>query len=382
MNENYLESLPLIDHHCHGLVRRDLDREAFEGLLTEGSGAGPYGGTLFDSQIGMAVRRWCAPVLGLPVHAAPEDYLDRRAELGADEVNTRFLRAAGLAALCVDTGIPEPLLTPVELGELAGAPAYEVVRLEALAEEIAADGTTAAGFADAFRERLAARARDAVAFKSIAAYRVGLAFREGRPSDAEVTEAAGRWLSSGVRRVADETMHRFFVWCAVEHGLPLQFHVAYGDDDVDVHRSNPLLLTGLLRELAPTGTPVMLLHNYPYHREAGYLAQVFPNVFVDVGLATHNTGRRARALLEETLELTPFGKFLYSSDAYGLPELYHLAAVLFRHAVGALLRDATADHSWPESDAPRLARMFTADNARRAYHLNDRAPDARHRTST
>nr|BFE88209.1 hypothetical protein GCM10020093_108100 [Planobispora longispora] len=36
--------------------------------------------------------------------------------------------------------------------------------------------------------------------------------------------------------------------------------------------------------------PIVLLHNYPYHREAGYLAQVFPHVFADVSLALHNVG--------------------------------------------------------------------------------------------
>ncbi len=77
-------------------------------------------------------------------------------------------------------------------------------------------------------------------------------------------------------RLADEVLHRFFIWCGADLGLPIQFHVGYGDRDIDLHRCNPLLLTGLLRALEPTGVPVMLLHNYPYHREAGYLAQVFP----------------------------------------------------------------------------------------------------------
>ena len=36
--------------------------------------------------------------------------------------------------------------------------------------------------------------------------------------------------------------------------------------------------------------PVLLLHNYPFHRHAAYLAQVFDHVFIDLGLATHNTG--------------------------------------------------------------------------------------------
>jgi len=329
---------PLVDHHCHGLLRRDADEATLESLLNEGTGV--PGGSAFDSQVGFAFRRLCPPVLGLPAHAGPGDYAARRAELGAAAVNQRFLQAAGLAALCVDTGFtPEPLTSPAELGSLAGAAAYEIVRLERVAEDVAAapagqggqgGGVGAAGFADAVRSALARRAvgtAGVVGFKSIAAYRTGLDLDPGRPSDAEVRAAAGRWLgAAGARplRLADETLQRFLIWCAVDLGLPVQFHVGYGDSDVDLHRCNPLLLTPLLRAIQPTGVPVMLLHNYPYHREAGYLAQVFPNVYVDAGLATHNLGSRSPALLAEALELAPYRKFLYSSDAFRLPGLCYL----------------------------------------------------------
>src|SRR4029077_21042565 len=88
----------------------------------------------------------------------------------------------------------------------------------------------------------------------------------------------------GSPRLADETLQRFLVWCGVDLRLPVQFHVGYGDSDVDLPRCTPLLLPPLLRAIEPTGVPVMLLHNYPYHREAGYLAQVFSHVYVDAGL--------------------------------------------------------------------------------------------------
>jgi len=366
----YVETLPLVDHHCHGVVRRDLDRAAFEALLTEADAPGPLGGTLFDSHIGFALRRWCAPVLDLPPHAAPEEYLARRAELGSAEVTGRFLAAAGLAAVCVDTGYtPEPLLSPAELGAAAGVPAYEVVRLERVAEEVVHAGCTAAGFADAVVARLATV--EAVAVKTIAAYRVGLDLPGERPTPAEVTAAADRLLRTDTDRVrvADPVLHRFLIWAGVDLALPVQVHVGYGDRDIDLHRCNPLLLTELLRAIEPTGVPVMLLHNYPYHREAGYLAQVFPHVFVDVGLATHNLGYRASALVAETLELTPFGKFLFASDAYGLPELYHLGAVLFRRALSDHLTAALADGAFADADAARVAELVGAGNARRVYRL-------------
>ena len=44
-------------------------------------------------------------------------------------------------------------------------------------------------------------------------------------------------------------------------------------------------------------------------------------------------------MLAETLKLAPFHKLLYSSDAYGLAELYLLAAVGFREGLGRCSTD-------------------------------------------
>src|SRR5215831_21424847 len=284
----FVATQQLTDHHCHGVLRSggDLDE-----LLNEADGAAARGGLAFDTLAGLAFRRWCPPLLGLPGHSSVADYRAQREALDAAELNRRFLQASGLAALLVDTGYtPRALLSPAETAAFAGAAAFEVVRLEQVAEALGAAGVDPAEFPDAYRASLAERVTSpgfgvpVAGVKSIAAYRVGLALDARRPRDAEVATAAGRWLAGeaggngqtgGTPRLADETLHRFFIWCGAELGLPIQFHVGYGDRDIDLHRCNPLLLSELLRALEPTGTPVMLLHNYPYHREAGYLAQVF-----------------------------------------------------------------------------------------------------------
>jgi len=405
----FVRDMALADHHCHGVIRRDVRRGEFEAMLTEADDPGQRGApglTMFDSQIGLAVRRWCPPVLGLPAHTEPDEYLGRRAALGHAEVSRRFLRAAGLAELYVDTGFePEPLLSPSEMAAVAGGQAHEIVRLEQVAESVAAAGTRASAFAGAFRETLADRARHAAGVKSVAAYRVGLDLPAARPTDAEVAAAAARWLgcpasagspgdcgslespgspetpetpetpgpagspgaAGGAPRLADPVLHTFLIWCGADLGLPIQFHVGYGDRDIGLHRCNPLLLTALLRAIEPAGVPVMLLHNYPYHREAGYLAQVFPHVHMDAGLATHNLGHRATALIAECLELVPFAKFLYSSDGFGLPELHYLGAVLFRRGLSSFLRAGLGDGAWTEADAARIARLIGYENARRVY---------------
>ena len=127
-----LDALELVDHHCHGVVAADLSRRDFEELITEG-GSWP-GISSFDSPVGVAVRRHCAPLLDLPRHAPADAYLARRAELGWREVHHRFLTAAGTGTFCVDTAFaPADGTTPIELAEASGWEAYEVVRLESVA---------------------------------------------------------------------------------------------------------------------------------------------------------------------------------------------------------------------------------------------------------
>lgn len=368
-----LEGVPLVDHHCHGLVRGELDREEFEALLTEADGPGPLHPSLFDTQVGLAVRSICAPLLDLPRFASPADYLARRAELGADEVARRLLAVTGIAHYLVDTGyLPDLLTAPAELAAYTDASGHEIVRLEAVAEQII--GTVEPrDFANTVREALHARAQNAVGFKSIAAYRTGLDLDPIRPSDADVEVAAANWLSAAskeaVVRLVDRTLIRFLTWTALDLGRPLQFHVGYGDADVNLRQCDPLLLTPLLRATAGLGVPVMLLHNYPFHRSAGYLAQVFDHAFVDVSLALHNVGLRASVIVAELLELAPFGSVLFSSDAFGLPELYAVSTTLFRQAVTAFFDDGVARGFWPVAEAERLAGMIASGNARRAYDL-------------
>ncbi|NBH10252.1 amidohydrolase family protein [Amycolatopsis sp. SID8362] len=365
----FVADLPLVDHHCHGVVTRDVARAGFEGMLTEADAPSPLGTSLFDSLIGLAVRERCAPVLDLPKHAPADAYLERRAELGAAEVARRFLRATGTTDFLLDGGfLPEPLTTTPEFAELAGSRAHDVVRLEQVAEAVIG-GTTAEGFAAAFADELRNRAKTAVGLKSIAAYRVGLELAGERPSPPEVTAAAGRWLRSGNPRLADEVLHRHLVFTGLDLGLPVQFHVGYGDSDVDLHRCDPLLLTGLLRATRDRGVPILLLHNYPFHRGAAYLAQVFEHVFVDAGLITHNAGFRAPAVLAELLEIAPFGKVLFSTDAFGLAELYHLGTALFRQGLSDFVRAALDADAVSEVDAVRLCALVGHENAQRIYRL-------------
>jgi predicted TIM-barrel fold metal-dependent hydrolase len=370
-----VEALRLVDHHVHGARTGEVDAAAFEAGFSESPWLPPAGTTHLDSQLGFAVRRWCAPVLGLPPHVEATAYLARRQELGALEVTRRLLAASGVGWFLVETGYgAERTLGPAELAAASGATASEIVRLESVAEEVMASGVTAAEFADRFASTLDERARHAVGLKSVIAYRYGLDFDPEPPSVGDVRRAAGQWLHRreiGQPRLTDPVLLRHLLWRGIDYGLPLQFHVGYGDPDLTLHRCDPSLMTDFIRAIQDRQVPVMLLHCYPYHRTAGYLAHVFPHVYLDVGLAVNYTGARSRAIVAESLEVAPFSKLLFSSDAWGPAELHHLGAVLWRRAMARVLGEWVESGEWSGADALRVAQLVGAGNARRVYRLED-----------
>ena len=77
-----LDELQLVDHHVHGATKGPLDRAAFEQLITESDRPVPPWMSTFDSQLGLAIRRYCAPLLGLAPHASADDYLAARSPAG------------------------------------------------------------------------------------------------------------------------------------------------------------------------------------------------------------------------------------------------------------------------------------------------------------
>lgn len=371
---SWLQEMPLVDHHCHGVVASTLDRTAFEDLVTESDRPAPPGTTFFDTQLGFAIRRDCPPVLDLPSFASPEDYLGRRAELGVEAVNRRLLRASGIGDYLVETGHKaDEILTPAQMGKTADAGYAEVARLERTAELVA--GQVGPGdFVAAFRARLDEELTTAVGVKSIAAYRGGFDIDPSRPTNDEVADAVRRWHEDspdrGALRLSDPVLVRFGWWEAIDRAVPIQLHVGYGDPDVDLHRCNPLLLTDLLRLARGSGASFLLLHCYPFHREAGYLAHVFEHVYCDVGLAVTYTGAQSAQIVAESLELTPFHKALFSSDAFGAAELFHLGALLFRRGLAQAL-DTWSGGTWPQEEQERVARLVASENARRVYRLDE-----------
>ncbi|KAA1248540.1 amidohydrolase family protein [Mycobacterium simiae] len=362
----HISEVTLIDQHVHGCWLTAGERRRFENALNEAN-TQPLADfdSGFDSQLGFALRNHCAPILGLPRHVDPQAYWERRQQLSEAELARLFLPAAGVSDWLVDTGIAAEVAGVAELAQLSGGRATEVIRLEQVAEQAArASGDYAAAFEAILRLRMAT----AVGTKSILAYRGGFDGDLTEPTAAQVAEAATRWRDRGGVGLRDRVLLRFGLYQALRVGKPLQLHVGFGDRDCDLHKANPLHLLDFLRQ--SRDTPIVLLHCYPFEREAGYLAQAFNNVYVDGGLSVGHLGARAPAFIARLLELAPFRKILYSSDGFGPPELHYLGAVLWRNGMHRVLRDFVVDDDWSESDAIRVVDLIAHNNAARIYRLD------------
>jgi uncharacterized protein len=362
---DHVSTVQLIDHHVHGYWTARGDRLRLANALNEAD-TGPASDleSAFDSQLGFALRAHCAPLLGLAPHVDPPTYWRRRSEFDEQELAGLFLPAAGVSDWLVDTGWSDGLADVDAIAKHSGARAHEIIRLEQIAElALNAPGP----YEDAFRTIMEQRAATAVATKSILAYRGGFEGDLSEPTAVEVAAAAARWRDSGGSRLTDRVLLRFGLHEALRLGKPLQFHVGFGDLDADLRKADPLYLLAFLRVCGDT--PIMLLHCYPYERQAGYLAQAFNNVYLDGGLAINHLGAGATAFIRRLLEMAPFRKILYSSDASGPAELHYLGARLWRNGIRDVVRGFVDAAEWSLADAIRVVDLIANRNAARVYGL-------------
>lgn len=353
-----LGHLPLVDQHAHNLLLPELAaRLPYPGFFTEGPPAmAPW------TRESLFYRRSLRDLAGLlecePVEA---EVLAARERLGHDELTRRCLTAAGLQEVYLDDGLTPQAVAPLEWHRQF-VPVRRLLRVEWLAEESSRD----ADFPE-FEGRVRAelRAADVVGFKSIAAYRGGLNLAAGE------REAARRVYRPNLQRLTEAPLlSLLWDWtleAAAERSLPLQVHTGFGDPDLDLALADPLHLRPWFTR-HPQARWVLLHAAWPFCRQAGYLASVYPQVFLDFGLAVPFLSVAGMTgALRQLLELAPATKLMYSSDASRIPELYWLAARWARICLVRVLEECVAEGELEEGQAEAWGRAILAENASSLY---------------
>ena len=299
------------------MLRLQPTLDEFRGMFSESPDPGQWPHVATGVTYRRAMRE-LALLFDLP--PSEEAVYEHRLATDFDEYTATLLRATNTEAIFVDVGLPESGGTTwQELGELAACAARPILRIESV---------------DAGRVRddvAAARANGFVGLKTIAAYRGGL------------------------DRVAPHVLSALDANEQTGEPLPVQVHCGFGDSDLWLARADPSHLKPLIERFH--GTTFVLLHCYPFVREAGWLAHVYGHVYVDLSLTIPHVAR-PEEMLREALELAPVSKLLYASDAARTPELYFLAATWWRRA----LAEVTAEFLGEEANRPR-ARCFARTRA-------------------
>ncbi|KAI9710578.1 MAG: hypothetical protein M1820_002714 [Bogoriella megaspora] len=402
--QNVIQTCPIVDNHAHNLLLpKYLDRYDFAAITTEAQGA-----ALKDTYTSLSHIRGANQLKEL--YALDEDadwnaILAKRASLIQEDA-ARLIRTCmeGTHTILMDDGLDSDTVHPYQdHDQFTVGKTRRIVRIEVEAQGIMkglianperrfstdSDGKDAlwVEFARGFEQRIKDLIVDpeVAGFKSVVCYRTGLDVEPNHLSEAALATAVEDFhiyvdvASQGNYRIQHKGVNDFLVAGTLQllsnHAKgtgktkPLQFHTGLGDSDINLLRSNPAYLQPLIERYPHV--PFVILHSsYPYTREAGYLATVFANAYLDVGEVFPMLNRDGQvSVLRHAIELTPWSKLLWSTDGHWFPETYWLANKQFREALEVVLTALVNYGDLSVAQATDAAKAIVYGNSNRLYDL-------------
>ncbi len=202
-------------------------------------------------------------------------------------------------------------------------------------------------------------------FKSIIAYRTGL------PLSCDEGYAL-RDFNSGEREWYGRKAKGFrdYLFCvtmqeASRMKVPFQVHTGAGDRDIKLNESMPSILTNMVRKY--DGTIIFVHAGYPYHRETAWMSYLFPSVYLDVSQVFPFAPLGGYHVLSEVLEVAPFTKVMYGSDAFEIPEIAWASASLFRTALSKVTDELEEIGVLSSTERKEVEEMISFKNAEKVY---------------
>ncbi|CAE6527522.1 unnamed protein product [Rhizoctonia solani] len=376
-----IASIPLIDNHAHNVFQtyNPSDDYPREMIVSEATGS-----ALNDSVHSLAhmrMRKQLAQFLDLPSDASWNTVQATAQNRDYETFCRDLVKAAGIQIILFDDGIVNESCHPIAWhNRLTPYPNKRIVRIETLFESIVATVGPEAAFNDFIHAiKKFADDQDVVGFKSIAAYGSGLDIQPSIVGEYLALHSAPSEMiqfhadNDPPFRVEHPVVVKWLVNTALSfisgRGKPMQFHTGLGDNDIDLIKSDASLLQPLIK--AYPNVPFVLLHSgYPYARQAGYLATVYSNVYLDFGLAIPLlSGSGQRSLVHQLMELCPTNKLLWSSDAAFHPERFYLGALQSRQALSEVLAEYVDRQEIQFEEALGIAKQLFFENSNKLYSL-------------
>ena len=376
-----LDDIPLIDNHCHPMHREQrLGPEAYRGYFSESRDPRMAADHVQHGVSYMNGLRLLAELLGMPTDTPETELLAARADLGMEELTRLALGRSNTRGVVMDHGFPvDAALTYDETESLLknmDCQMRRVWRLELIFERLVSTSDTLNEVVAGLTDELAdLRSKGIYGLKSVSAYRSGLSIQPTSHAEAsDAFDADRRRLDAegGDYRIETKALEdyltRIALKMAAEQGIPVQFHTAFGDTDASMITANPIQLRPVFEDTAFSGAPIVMLHCFPFVREASYLAHVYGNAYFDLSYTVPIAHHYADRVYEDALSIAPSTKVLYGSDAPGLPDFFWMGGAVHRKSLGRVLDRWVAD-GLSTKQAETVARNVSYRNAEALYDI-------------
>ena len=262
--------------------------------------------------------------------------------------------------MLIDDGLDRNTVQPYEWHDrLTPFSCRRIVRIEVLAQDILVavreEGVASAGTVafERFSNAVKAALKDPLVagFKSVICYRTGLAVLDYEMLDfRKLATIAGFSDIGALKRLKDEALCAAFVHLTCraisesDTKKPFQFHCGLGDNDLKLTTASAAHMQELVKYWSKV--PFVLLHaSYPFTQEAGYLASVYENCYLDIGEVFPMVSKEGQEkVIREALELCPTNKLCWSTDGHWFPEVcepsngYRRAAKLWQTYLLAVIQ--------------------------------------------
>nr|VDD61833.1 unnamed protein product [Brassica oleracea] len=379
-----IDQVELVDAHAHNIVSLD---SSFPFIRTFSEATGD---ALSFAPHSLSFKRNLREVAQLyGTEVSLEAIEKHRQTLGLHSLTTKCFNEARISALLIDDGLKLDKKHDTEWHRNFVPYVGRVLRIETLAEQILDEESpddsswTLDSFTKAFyfffcifTLTVDTLVPEIFALKTIAAYRSGLDI-DTHVSKEVVESGLVEVLQAGKPvRIGNKGLIDYILTLSLEVAercdLPLQIHTGFGDKDLDLRLSNPLHLRTLLEDKRFAKCRIVLLHaSYPFSKEASYLSSVYPQVFLDFGLAVPKLSVHGMvSSVKELLHLAPTKKVMFSTDGYATPETYYLGAKKAREVIFLVLRDACVSGDLSLMEAIDAAKDILSRNAIAFYKID------------
>ena len=405
-----IDSTPIIDHHAHNLLTAsNIDTYDLLTITTEANG--PALKHASSTLAHIRAVKCLAEILGCEATwDAVQGAINRKRQEPDDAWSRRCFQ--GIETALIDDGLDSSNIHPYDWhNRSTRSKCKRIVRIEKVAEAIMTEQHQQYhGFSDLnaiqsdITDRFMSAIDEAIAdpevagFKSVICYRVGLAIPEldnaVKERFAFMTEPDSFKKAS---RLEDDRLCPYFVHLTAQmlrsrkSKKPFQFHTGLGDNDIDLGLSNPAHLQSFI-EAYPAVCIVLLHAAYPFTAQAGYLASVYENCYLDIGEVFPMISQDGQEkVIREALDLCPSEKLTWSTgetsipflvcvmrrskltinplDGHWFPETYLLAVMQFREAMRHVLCEYVERESLTASQAVKVVQDVFFNTSNKIYKL-------------